>query len=324
MAARIVTYYTFAVVAALAMLYLSLFWMPWHMYLREVSSAVVILLSGLLTTAFVYGYMVYALHEWGDFVPQGAGLMTLYIFAYTMMYMSLMSLALAGQGALNLAVWAAFVASAALMIYILRGVPLYITSGNPIEDLKGGVRILPLALAVGFPLGWAVAAAYEAYRMYRRGATLAAASAVASLIAAFTIYPLYATTRGSQAALTLQYAGVEVLLWPGIIGWEELTSRFMLPAVGPVANYMFVVFHAPSRLFDLLFVAPAVLAVISMGTRWVTDIYRRHGLLGAVTAHAVYNGMILWIDALFYFPLLTLITIALLVYVYIHANKSRA
>ena len=320
MAARIVSYYTFAMVAALALMYLSLFWAPWGMYRRYVDAAAVLLLSGALATAFAWGYMTYAIREWGDFTPQGAGLMVLYVFAYAMMYTSIMSIALTGAGGLSLAVWGAFIASAALMVYILRGVPLYITSGNPIEDLKSGVKTLPLALVVGIPMGWAVVAAYEAYRMYSHGARLAAATAVASLIFSFTLYPISVVTHASQV-LALQYAGVEVLFWPGITGWEELTSRFMLPAVGPIANYMFVVFHIPSRLFDVLFMTPAVLAVISMGTRWVTDIYRKHGLIGAIAGHAVYNGMVFWIDALIYFPLLTLITLTLLVYVYIRVNQ---
>jgi hypothetical protein len=322
MAARIVSYYTLAVVVALALLYLSLFWVPWGMYMRYVDVAVAILLSGALATAFAWGYMTYALREWGDFVPQGAGLMVLYVFAYAMMYTSLMSIVLTRAGAVSLAVWGAFIASAALMIYILRGVPLHITSGNPIEDLKAGTRTLPLALVVGIPMGWAVVAAYEAYRMYNHGAKLAAASVVASLIFGFTLYPIFAVTHGSQAALALQYSGVEILFWPGITGWEELTSRFMLPAVGPIANYMFVVFHIPSRLFDVMFWTPAVMAVISMGTRWITDIYRRHGLIGAIAGHSVYNGMVLWIDALIYFPLLTLVTMVLLVYVYIRTSSK--
>jgi hypothetical protein len=322
MAARIITYYTLAMVVALALMYLSLLWAPWGVYKRYVDAAVALLISGALATAFAWGYMTYSLREWGDFAPQGAGLMVLYVFAYTMMYTSLMAIALTRAGAVSLAVWGAFIASAALMLYILRGVPLYITSGNPIEDLKGGVRTLPLALIVGIPMGWAAVAAYEAYKMYSHGARLAAASVVASLIFGFTLYPIYATTHGSQAALTLQYAGVEILFWPGITGWEELTSRFMLPAVGPIANYMFVVFHTPSRLFDIMFLTPAVLAVISMVTRWITDIYRRHGLVGAITGHAVYNGMIFWVDALIFFPLLTFVTMAILVYVYIRGSSK--
>jgi len=322
MAARIISYYTLAMVVALALLYLSLFYAPWGMYKRFVDVAAALLLSGALATAFAWGYMTYALREWGDFAPQGAGLMVLYVFAYAMMYTSLMSIALTRAGAVSLAVWGAFIASAALMLYILRGAPLYITSGNPIEDLKGGVRTLPLALVIGIPMGWAAVAAYEAYRMYSHGARLAAASVVASLILGFTIYPIYAATHASQTALALQYSGVEVLFWPGITGWEELTSRFMLPAVGPIANYMFVVFHIPSRLFDVMFLTPAVLAVISMATRWITDIYRRHGLVGAIAGHAVYNGMIFWIDALIFFPALTLVTMALLAYIYIRTRSK--
>jgi len=323
MAARIISYYTFAVVAALALMYLSTFWMPWPSYKLNTSKALAVFLSGALATAFALGYMTYAVREWNDFTPQGAGLMALYIFAYAMMYTSLMAIALRGEGEVSLTVWGAFIASAALLIYVIRGVPLHITSGNPIEDLKGGVRILPLALIVGLPMGWAAVAAYEAYRMYRHGARLAAASVVASLVFSFTLYPIYAVAPASQASLALQYAGVEVLFWPGIIGWEELTTRFVLPAVGPIANYMFVVFHAPSRLFMLLFATPAVLAVVSAGTRWLTDIYRRHGLIGSVVGHAVYNGMVTWIISLFYFPLLSFATMALLVYIYIRMRTRR-
>jgi hypothetical protein len=116
---------------------------------------------------------------------------------------------------------------------------------------------------------------------------------------------------------TGQFGLVDILMWPGVIGYEELISRFALDAVGPLANYMFVVLHAPSRLIQAFVAAPAVLTVISMGTRWITDVYRRNGLVGSITAHAVYNTMVAWLFGTILFPLLWVPLLLILIYAYI-------
>ena len=325
MAARVISLYTLAVAAALALLFASLFWLPWPQYAHYLETAAWIAISGVMVAAFVWDYMRYAIVEWGDFTPQGAGLMVLFTLAYALMYASLVSLALFLAGGLNLAVWAAFIASAALALYLMRGAPLHVTSGAPLLDIMAGARLLPLALAVGLPLAWIFIAGYEAARMVSRGARVAGGIALASIALALLLYPLPLSVHGAAALglAPMQFSGVEVLAWPGIIAWEELTSRFLLPAVGPVANYMFVALHAPTRWLALLVAAPAILAVISMATRWTTDVYRRHGLIGAISAHSVYNGMIPWIMALIYFPALTAATLAVLAYAYIrHARAS--
>jgi hypothetical protein len=297
---------------------------------EAVIDAVVYLVSGVLVALFIYDYMNYAVREWGEFAPQGAALATFFVLSYAVMYMSLMALSIFGAGALNLAVWASVMASAALIIYMLRHVPLHIIGTTPTTDVVAGTKMLPLALAVGFPLGWLILALYEAGRMIMRGAKIAGVVVIASLI--MPIILLAAPLGASAFAITvfapllsgsMQYTGIEVLVWPGIIAWEELTTRFLLPAVGPLANYMFVVLHAPSRWIYATIFAPLILAVISMGTRWLTELYKKHGLIGAIAGHATYNGMIGWLVGLIYFPWLTIATIIVLVIAYIRYSTAK-
>jgi hypothetical protein len=331
-AARILAYYTLAVAAAWALFILSvvlwlLLYPPlWAYVPLYLMYAAWVLLSGGLVAAFLWGYMRYAIAEWGDFAPQGANLMVLFTVAYAVMYMALMAYLVCRPGTLNLAVWAAFIASVGAFIYLMRG-GMHVTSGALLLDLASGARLLPLALAVGLPLAWIFIAGYEGVRMVVRGARLAGLSVLLSILCIF-FAPLflldvqYATA--ALALIPLQYTGIEVLTWPGIIAWEELTSRFLLPAVGPLANYMFVALHAPTRWLAALFLAPAILAVISMGARWITDVYRRHGLIGAISAHSVYNGMIGWLIGLIYFPLLTVATLIALAVAYMYYSARAA
>ncbi len=316
---RILAIYTFAAAVAVFLLLIS----PMFLLVGGPVVGALLLFSGFLTAVFVYGYMAYAVREWGEFTPQGAGLMVLFTLSYAIMYMSLMAMGLfRGAGALNLAIWAAFLASAALMLYMLKNVPLHITSGSPFRDVAAGVKMLPLALAVGIPLAWVFIALYEAGRMMMRGALLAGISVLLSIL---SLPLLFALITLDPSAFTISVFGataVEVLAWPGIIAWEELTTRFLLPAVGPLANYMFVVLHAPSRWLMALFLAPAILAIISMGTRWITDIYKNHGLIGAIAAHSVYNGMVGWLVGLVYFPVLTIATLIVLAIAYIYLKTS--
>jgi len=301
---------------------------------EAVVDAVVYLVSGTLMALFIYDYMRYAVNEWGEFAPQGAALATFFVLSYAIMYMSLMALGVLGAGGLNLAIWASVMVSAAIFIYMIRHVPLHISATNPVTDVAAGVKILPLALIVGFPLGWLILALYEAGRMFTRGAKIAGGIVIASLFMMMALIALlsYMHLETSTFAITVfapllagftQYSAIEVLAWPGIIAWEELTTRFLLPAVGPLANYMFVVLHAPSRWLLALFLAPAILAVISMGTRWITDIYKRHGLIGAIAAHSIYNGMIGWLIGLIYFPWLTIATFIVLAIAYIHYSTAK-
>ena len=328
---NILTIYTFAAAVALFLLFLS----PIFLLLAGPFALLIglaLLVSGLLTAMFVYDYMTYAVEEYKEFAPQGVGLSVLFTLSYAIMYMSLMALGLFGSGAINLAVWASVMISAALMLYVMKNVPLHITSGNPVLDVAAGVKTLPLALLIGLPLAWIFAAFYEALRMFARRAFMAGISVMASIFLA-PLALLFLSTADVPASAfvisvfapllntkALQFTGVEVLAWPGIIGWEELSARFMLPAVGPLANYMFVVLHAPSRWLMALFFAPAILAVISMGTRWLTDVYKRHGLIGSIAAHSVYNGMLGWLIGLIYFPLLTLVTLIVLAIAYIYVK----
>jgi hypothetical protein len=319
---RILSIYTFAAAVALCLMLTS----PFMAAVNPAAPVlgILLLLSGVLTAAFVWGYMTYAVAEYGEFTPQGAALAVFFVLAYAVMYVSLTAMSVLNAGALNLSVWAAVLASAAVMLYMLRHVPLHITSGNPLTDVAAGVKTLPLALAVGFPLGWIILALYEAGRMFMRRAYAAAASVVVSILLLPLALMFVAAATGSFiiSVFGAQATGVEVLAWPGIIAWEELTTRFLLPAAGPLANYMFVALHAPSRWIMALFLAPAILAIISMGTRWITDIYKRHGLIGAISAHSVYNGMIGWLAGLIYFPILTIATFIVLVIAYIYVKSS--
>ena len=330
---RILAIYTFAMAVAIFLFILS----PIFLILygpEAVIDAVVYLVSGVLVALFIYDYMRYAVNEWGEFAPQGAALATFFVLSYAIMYMSLMSLSTLGGGALNLAIWASVMVSAALFIYMVRHVPLHISATNPITDVTAGVKTLPLALIVGFPLGWLILALYESGRMIARGAKIAGGVAIASLFVPIILisilleYPfdfsVFAISVFAPLLTgTMQYTGIEVLAWPGIIAWEELTTRFLLPAVGPLANYMFVVLHAPSRWIYVPLLAPLILAVISMGTRWLTELYKKHGLIGAISGHAVYNGMIGWLVGLIFFPWLTIATLIMLAIAYIHYSSAK-
>jgi len=311
---RILAAYQFAVAVGLAMLFID---MAMAGVRGAGQAAWITVVAGLLSATFIWGYLTYAIEEWGDFTPQSWQYMAVFPLAYMVIFFAATALSLFGEGATNMAVWAAFLASAGLILYTARGMPLHLSSGDPLGDVLAGVKLLPLALAAGLPGFWLVLPAYEALRAAARRAWLMAISIGASMLLA-VLAPWTAT--GSIASLaSLQYTGVEVLAWPGIIAWEELISRFLLPAVGPLANYMFVVLHVPSRTLAALTLAPAIVAAISMATRWVTDVYRRHGIIGAIAAHAVYNGMISWVMGLVYYPVTTAASLAALAGLYIYA-----
>jgi hypothetical protein len=327
---KILSIYTFATAVAIFLFILSPIFLLFFGIIAVID-AVIYLVSGILVSLFIYDYMNYAVREWGEFTPQGAALATFFILSYAIMYMSLMALSLFGEGAVNLVVWASVMVSVALMIYIIRNVPLHIMGTDPITDIAAGVKMLPLSLVVGIPLAWIFVALYEAIRMMARGVRIAGAVVFISLFIPFTMLSFLQHTSVSAESFVIsvfspfvmQYAGIEVLAWPGIIGWEELTTRFLLPAAGPLANYMFVVLHAPSRWIYATTLAPIILAVISMGTRWLTDLYKRHGLIGSISGHAVYNGMIGWLVALIFLPWLTIATFIVMAIAYIRVSTVK-
>lgn len=315
---RILAAYQFAVAVGLAMLFID---MAMAGASKAGQAAWIIVVAGLLSATFIWGYFAYAIEEWGDFTPQSWQYMAVFPLAYMIIFFAVTALSLLGEGSINMAVWAAFLASAGLILYTSRNIPLHLSSGDPLGDIMAGVRLLPLALAAGLPGFWLALAAYEALRAAARRAWLMAISITASILLA-TLAPWTISTGSITGEASLQYTGVEVLAWPGIIAWEELISRFLLPAVGPLANYMFVVLHVPSRTLDALTLAPAIVAVISMATRWLTDVYRKHGLVGSIAAHAVYNGMISWVVGLVYYPVTTIASLAALAGLYIYAWSS--
>ena len=304
MISRVLAIYIFAVAIALALLLISLAIFAFLMAPLFVLAAAKVIVAGILTAAFVYDYINYAIVEFADFAPQSWQHSTLFLLAYVMMFFAL---AAGSQGLPNFLAWISLFLAAAVVLYTSRNIPLRITSGDIIADLKSGTSTFPLGLVVGIPIGFLFLVPYEAYRMWQKGARIAAASALLSLL--FTMFTPSLDILSSFMSINLiqsmslfgalghntftgQFGLVDILMWPGVIGYEELISRFALDAVGPLANYMFVVLHAPSRLIQAFVAAPAVLTVISMGTRWITDVYRRHGLVGSITAHAVYNTMV--------------------------------
>jgi len=281
-------------------------------------------LTAALTGLWMVDYWRYAEAEWGDFQPHSATLALVWPFLYALAFMALESASLLGVGGLQLAVVAGAMVALAVVAYVVRREIPPITSGDVVGDIKAGTKTLPLALAMGVPFAFLFFALLEGLRMWDRGARVAGTITIFSAVALPFLLP-YVGGSVATDALSMQLGLVEVLLWPGAIGWEELVSRFMLPHVGFAANYMFVVFHAPSRTAELLFAAPAVLGAISMATRWVTDVFReRRSLVAAITAHAVYNGMVGWLYGMFLWPAFTILSIAVLAYAYITRPRGWA
>jgi hypothetical protein len=94
------------------------------------------------------------------------------------------------------------------------------------------------------------------------------------------------------------------LLWVGIIAYEEFVGR-----ATPFANAMFTILHMPSRMWGVfksipgelsaVAVAFLILLVINYVTRWLWDIYQRHGIVVSIMAHAFYNaGVMAFVDLL--------------------------
>jgi len=87
------------------------------------------------------------------------------------------------------------------------------------------------------------------------------------------------------------------LLWVGVIAYEELVGR-----VTPFANAMFVLLHAPTRIWysgtilgetlGALGFTVLILGIIAFVTRWLIDIYRSYGIIGSIIGHAVYNAAV--------------------------------
>jgi len=312
-------WYHLAVWIAIALLIAS--YLPYMLTGLSVYALAIFGFAAVMTGLWIIDYWRYAEAEWGDFQPRSVVLSTVWPFLYALAYMSLTAASLFGMGSLQLAVVAAALVALALMAYLARNEMPPITSGDVIGDLKAGTRTLPLALLAGLPLVWIFLALYEGFRMVAKGARIAGAITILSAVMA--PFALAFMSVMPSEHLKMQYGLVEVLLWPGIIGWEELTSRFVLPVIGYAGNYMFVVLHAPSRTAALLFLAPAILAVISMAARWITDVFReRRSIVATITSHAVYNGMIGWLYGLFLSPLFMLLSLAVLGYAYITRPRS--
>lgn len=314
---RVIVYYQTAVAISLAV-FLVTSYTAWEaLGSSALEYATWYLVSGLFTAAFIYSYWRYAVDEW-RYTPQSVVLVAFYPLAYTIMYMSIMAISMIGGSGINLAVWASALVSAAMIFYALKaGAPL--TSGKPWRDVLIGAReAAPLALVIGIPLAWLVIAFYEAERMQK---SAPAASVVVWLSTALGVITLLGAAE--TKALIMQLGVLELFLWPGLISWEELVSRFLLPVVGPLANYMFVVLHAPSRWVEALFFTPAILAVISMATRVVTTAFEKGGLIAAISAHTVYNAGVGWLYSIIESPAAGVLLLIILILVWVGVRYER-
>jgi hypothetical protein len=151
---------------------------------------------------------------------------------------------------------------------------------------------------------------YETAKKFRYDSAGAVALLVLAFLGVIVLYTGVALTPTTEVASLVSvggmfneaFAGVlgplslsNPLLWVGIIAYEEFVGR-----ATPFANAMFTMLHFPSRLWagfkategDLSAVAFAffVLLVINFVTRWLWDIYQRHGIVVAIASHAFYNA----------------------------------
>jgi len=138
---------------------------------------------------------------------------------------------------------------------------------------------------------------YEAVKMARRDVVGAVVIVVSTLLAIWALLSALLSTSPATFQLGI-FKPLDVsnpLFWVGLIGYEELIGR---PT--PLANAFFVVLHAPSRMYmfykslgdTLAAVALTILAlsVIHFTTRWLYDLYQKHGILTSLAGHAVYNA----------------------------------
>jgi hypothetical protein len=184
-------------------------------------------------------------------------------------------------------------ASVIIAAFMLKEVKRLGNVGDILYGLKMGVPAFLFMIG-----GWLVIPFYEAVKMARRDVVGAVVIVVSTLMAIWALLS-FLLSVSPEAALQL---GIfkpldpsNPFLWVGVIGYEELIGR---PT--PVANAFFVVLHAPSRLYyfyktlgDILgavAITIMVLAVIHFTTRWVFDLYQKHGLLASLAGHAVYNA----------------------------------
>lgn len=157
-----------------------------------------------------------------------------------------------------------------------------------------------MGAAVGAPVVNLAVAGYEAYRIFARSQAAGYAAVLGLVLSAFA--PALQPAGSYSGGHILQMWIFDVALWPGLITWEELISRAALPAFGWAANYLFVVLHVPKLVAYAIaegapymaLAAPLILSIISIATRWITEIYERHGLVAAITAHSLYNGLVGW------------------------------
>jgi hypothetical protein len=158
---------------------------------------------------------------------------------------------------------------------LLPIIPFYETAKKFRYDLAGAMALLLLVILGVFVL--------------YTGIGLTMSPSTANLVAVGGMF------NGFFAGVLGPASQSNPLIWAGVIAYEEFIGR-----VTPFANAMFTMLHFPSRLWyafkgtggELSAVAIAflVLMIINFATRWLWDIYQRHGIAVSIAAHAFYNA----------------------------------
>jgi hypothetical protein len=213
-----------------------------------------------------------------------------------------------------------FIVFAAVLIaaFLLKEVKLKAPS---LDGIISSARMAFLGIAmpiIGIILP--IVPLYEAAKKFKYDLIGALVLLLFALLSAFIIYITAFIEVSSEEALTLVsiggifndfFAGLlgpvspsNPLLWVGVIAYEEFIGR---PTA--FANAMFTLLHMPSRLWILYkaigldFIAIAltffILLIINFVTRWIWDIYQKHGIVTSIMAHAFYNaGVSAYVDLL--------------------------
>ena len=243
-------------------------------------------LHSLIAAALVYAYVYGLIQFWTRHELPPPLLVFLYIIAF-----------------FGLIGGVQFVVAVSVIVAAFMLKELKIVKGNPLDAVISGLK---LGLLGGlFRIGlFLVVPIYEALKVLRRSPILAIAMLVSFLL---TIFALFSSLLHIEfAVLSIgPLSGVfgfldkgNPLLWAGVIAYEELVGRPI-----PIANAFFVLLHYPSRavyafdrvVSDALYAtafALFVLTVIHMGTRWLWDLYKKYGFVGALSGHAVYNAVL--------------------------------
>lgn len=271
-------------------------------------------LSSLMAAALVYAYVYGLIQFWTRHELPPPLLVFLYIIAF---------FGLLGETQFIVAV------SVIIAAFMLK--ELKIVKGNPFDAVIAGLKLAVLGglLRTGLLI---VAPIYEALKVLRRSPILAITMLISFQLMTFALF---------SSLLHMEYTVLSMgplsgvfgfldrgnpFLWIGLISYEELIGRPI-----PIANVFFVLLHFPSRAIyafkhiardPLLATAFAlfVLTVIHIGTRWMWDLYKKYGFIGALSGHAVYDAILSANLKTF----LLLFVVGIVAYIYEKTFKSEA